>query len=128
MKEHEHAAKGTPESKPTQDRVAKAAYAIYLKEGHPQGHAGQNRLAPESRLQHTGSGQSDHHGHHNHHAHMAADFRKRFWISLFLTLPIRLSPRLQKPVGRRESIRFPGDIQLLFGFSSAVFWHGGCCQ
>ena len=23
-----------------------------------------------------------------HHAHMAGDFRKRFWISLVLTLPI----------------------------------------
>jgi cation transport ATPase len=37
------------------------------------------------------------HEHHDHHAHMAADFRKRFWISLVLTLPILgLSPVLQK--------------------------------
>lgn len=28
------------------------------------------------------------HDHQNHHALMAADFRKRFWISLVLTLPI----------------------------------------
>ena len=33
----------------------------------------------------TGSKDDDHTG---HHAHMAADFRKRFWISLVLTLPI----------------------------------------
>ena len=26
--------------------------------------------------------------HQNHHAHMAADFQKRFWISLVLTVPI----------------------------------------
>jgi Cu2+-exporting ATPase len=45
-----------------------------------------------------------------HHAHMAADFRKRFWISLVITLPILvLSP----------------DIYVLFGLSSAVFWYGG---
>lgn len=69
---------------------------------------------------------SDHPDHHNHHAHMAADFRKRFWISLVLTLPILvLSPMLQKLAGLREAIRFPGDIYVLFGFSSAVFWYGG---
>jgi hypothetical protein len=36
------------------------------------------------------------HEHQDHHAHMAADFRKRLWISLVLTLPILvLSPLLQ---------------------------------
>ncbi len=69
---------------------------------------------------------SDHGDHHDHHAHMAADFRNRFWISLVLTLPILvLSPMLQKLVGLREVISFPGDIYVLFGFSSAVFWYGG---
>ncbi|HBP87455.1 MAG TPA: heavy metal translocating P-type ATPase [Nitrospiraceae bacterium] len=57
---------------------------------------------------------------------MAADFRKRFWISLVLTLPILvLSPMLQKLVGLREAISFSGDVYILFGFSSAVFWYGG---
>jgi len=57
---------------------------------------------------------------------MAADFRSRFWISLLLTLPIlMLSPLLQKLVGLREAISFSGDIYLLFGFASAVFWYGG---
>ena len=57
---------------------------------------------------------------------MAADFRKRFWISLVLTLPILvLSPMLQNLVGLREAIGFSGDIYVLFGVSSAVFWYGG---
>ena len=71
----------------------------------------------------TGPKDDDHTG---HHAHMAADFRKRFWISLALTLPILLlSPLLQKLVGLREAIRFPGDLYVLFGLASAVFWYGG---
>lgn len=71
----------------------------------------------------TGHNADDHTG---HHAHMAADFRKRFWISLILTLPILvLSPLLQTLVGLRGSIHFPGDIYILFGLSSAVFWYGG---
>jgi len=62
----------------------------------------------------------------DHHAHMAADFRKRFWISLVVTLPIlALSPMLQSLVGLREAIGFPGDIYVLFALASAVFWYGG---
>ena len=108
-----------PEPKSTHDEVAKQAYDIYLKEGRPQGRDVQNWQEAETKtkMPHAGPG---------HHAHMAADFRKRFWISLALTLPILiLSPLLQTLVGLREAIRFPGDIYVLFGFSSAVFWYGG---
>jgi Cu2+-exporting ATPase len=97
--------------------VAKKAYAIYLKEGRPEGRDLQNWLEAEARTPHAGP---------EHHAHMAAEFRKRFWISLVLTLPIlALSPMLQALVGLREAIRFPGDVYVLLGLSSAVFWYGG---
>ncbi|MDP3335130.1 MAG: copper-translocating P-type ATPase [Methylococcaceae bacterium] len=120
MNEHDHKVKDESETKPTQDEVAKEAYDIYKKEGRPQGHAEQNWLAAEAQLQRAGSKYPD------HHAHMAADFQKRFWISLALTLPIlALSPMLQKLVGLREVIHFTGDIYVLFGFASAVFWYGG---
>ena len=123
MKEHEHAAKDKPETKPAHDEVAKKAYAIYEKEGRPEGHSEQNWSEAEGKTPQVGS---DHPDHHDHHAHMAADFRKRFWISVLLTLPIlALSPLLQTVVGLREAIRFPGDLYVLFGFSSAVFWYGG---
>lgn len=57
---------------------------------------------------------------------MAADFQKRFWISLALTLPILLlSPMLLKMLGLGEAIHFPGDLYILFGLASAVFWYGG---
>ncbi len=78
---------------------------------------------PQAQSQDAGPG---HPGHQDHHAHMAADFRKRFWISLVLTLPILvLSPMLQALVGLREVIGFPGDLYVLFGLASAVFWYGG---
>ncbi len=57
---------------------------------------------------------------------MVADFRKRFWICLSLTIPILfLSPLIQKFLGFGESLRFPGDLYLLFLFSSGVFIYGG---
>jgi Cu2+-exporting ATPase len=68
----------------------------------------------------------DHEGHGDHHAHMVADFRFRFWVSLVLTLPVlALSPMLQQFVGLEEALRFPGDLYLLFGLSTAVFFYGG---
>jgi len=113
-----------PAPKPAHDEVAKKAYALYEKEGRPQGHDKQNWLAAEAEI--SGHGPDEHKGHGDHHAHMAADFRNRFWISLALTLPILvLSPMLQKLVGLRDAITFPGDVYVLFGFSSAVFWFGG---
>jgi Cu2+-exporting ATPase len=127
--------KGKAASEPTPDDVAKEAYSLYLKEGRPQGHEMQNWLDAEAHMPHAGSDHSDHSEHkedhsghkdHSDHGHMAEDFRKRFWISLVLTLPILvLSPMLQTLVGLREAIRFPGDVYVLFSFSSAVFWYGG---
>jgi len=59
-----------------------------------------------------------------HQGHQVADFRNRFWVSLFLTLPILvLSPAIQQFLGLH--IGFTGDNYVLFGFSSLVFFYGG---
>jgi Cu2+-exporting ATPase len=82
--------------------------------------------APKSRI-HPGHG--PHSGapeHRDHHAHMVSDFRTRFWISLGLTLPIVvLSPMIQGFLGLGRTLRFPGDLYLLFVLASAVFFYGG---
>ncbi|MCK6619698.1 MAG: copper-translocating P-type ATPase [Calditrichia bacterium] len=57
---------------------------------------------------------------------MVEDFRKRFWISLVLTIPILiLSPMIQEFLGLGESLRFPGDMYITFILSSVVFFYGG---
>ena len=73
------------------------------------------------------------HGHdrednHDHggHAGMVADFRRRFWVSLFLTVPVLvLSPLIQRFAGLKETIAFEGDMYVLFGLSSIIFLYGG---
>jgi hypothetical protein len=41
----------------------------------------------------SGGGQGNH---RSHHAHMVADFRRRFWVSLILSIPILgLAPLIQ---------------------------------
>ncbi|MGA7307095.1 MAG: copper-translocating P-type ATPase [Rhodothermales bacterium] len=73
-----------------------------------------------------GGGHDGHAGHGDHHAHMVADFRKRFWVSIALTIPIlALSPMLQEWLGLTGSLRFTGDLWVLFALSSVVFFYGG---
>jgi Cu2+-exporting ATPase len=72
--------------------------------------------------------QTDHdkHDRHDHHSHMLDEFKRRFWISLIITLPILiLSPMIQGFLGLDDSIRFTGDLFVLFGISSIVFFYGG---
>jgi len=58
---------------------------------------------------------------------MVAMFRKRFWVSLAITVPVLvLSPMIQRFLGLVDLIAFPGDSYLLFGLSSIVFIYGGC--
>ena len=65
-------------------------------------------------------------GHMGHHAAMIADFRRRFWVSLLLTIPIlALSPLIQSFLGLEEALTFPGQPYVLFLFSAAVYFYGG---
>lgn len=64
--------------------------------------------------------------HHDHHAHMVADFKRRFWISLILSVPIvLLAPLIQEFLGVAGSWNFPGDGYVQFAFSTIVFFYGG---
>ena len=61
---------------------------------------------------------------HNHHAMMIADFRKRFYAVLALTIPIMLlSPMIQQFIGLHW--QFTGSNYILFVLSSLVFLYGG---
>ena len=65
-------------------------------------------------------------GHAGHHAHMVADFRKRFWISLLLTIPVLfLSPMIRDFLGVAENLQIPGALIIDFLFSTAIFFYGG---
>ncbi len=72
----------------------------------------------------TQSGHGGKHDHHDHHAHMITDFKKRFWITLILTVPIViLAPMLQQLAGYEW--RFRGDRYVQFGIATIAFFYGG---
>ncbi|KKQ27231.1 MAG: Copper-translocating P-type ATPase [Candidatus Magasanikbacteria bacterium GW2011_GWC2_37_14] len=63
-------------------------------------------------------------GYSKHEGHSVGIFKRKFYISLGLTIPVLvLSPIIQKFLG--FSISFYGDMFVLFGFSSVVFFYGG---
>ncbi len=69
-------------------------------------------------------GTEGHEGHHDHHMMMVKDFKRRFFVSLFLTAPILLlSPMIQMFMG--VEWRFTGDSYLLFILSTILFIYGG---
>src|SRR5690625_2792840 len=64
-----------------------------------------------------------HEGHDHHdHGEMVEDFKKRFFISLIVTIPIlALSPMIQEFIG--VDWRFANDQYILFIFATFVFFY-----
>jgi len=62
----------------------------------------------------------------SHHGHMVADFKRRFWVSLVLTVPVlALAPHIQGWLGLRHSMTFPGVTWVQLALASAIFCYGG---
>jgi P-type Cu2+ transporter len=96
------------------------------REDHGAGHDGHADSEHEdhggAREQHVG-GREDH---GSHHAHMAEDFRRRFWISLALTVPLLvLSPMLRELLGFSEAPLFAAERYVSFALATVVFFYGG---
>lgn len=89
----------------------------------PQAQKVQKAIEPEHH-HHAAANPPMNHAGHDHHAMMIADFRKRFYIVLILTIPIMLiSPMIQHFMG--VNWQFPGSSYLSLGLSSVVFFYGG---
>ncbi|MFP4662719.1 MAG: HAD-IC family P-type ATPase, partial [Halanaerobiales bacterium] len=76
--------------------------------------------------QKTDQNDGDSNDQNNDHEHksMVEDFRRRFFISLFLALPILLlSPMIQSFFN--YSLEFTGSSYVLFIFSTIIFFYGG---
>lgn len=63
---------------------------------------------------------------HMRHAGMVQDFKKRFWISIVLTIPILiLSPTVQKIILLGKTFAFNGDSSVVFVLSTMIYFYGG---
>jgi Cu2+-exporting ATPase len=87
-------------------------------------HRHQHAAHEEQGQQHEHRGGHGSHGQAAHHRMMILDFRRRFYISTAVTVPILvLSPLIQQLLGFQLAI--PGASYLLCALSSFVFFYGG---
>ncbi len=96
-----------------------------MDHGH-QGGKEQQMMDHAARTRKNGGMQHGDHGGGDHHAMMVADFKRRFWISLAVSIPILvLSPMIQQFLGFEGAVSFTGDSYVLFALSTIVFFYGG---
>jgi Cu2+-exporting ATPase len=89
-------------------------------------HGERGHASAEVHASHSSPGGQAGHSGHDHHAHMIADFRRRFWVSLVLTLPVlALAPLIQRFLGIEGVLAFPGDSYVQALFATAIFFYGG---
>ncbi len=94
---------------------------IGMKHKDMHGHDHQHMHHADHEHSHHGAG-----GHAGHHQHMIEDFRKRFWISLIVTIPIMLlSPMIQHWLGLGDALRFEGAKYVLFLLAAFIYVYGG---
>jgi len=68
--------------------------------------------------------QDDHNGHNEHAGHNTADFLKRLWVCIAVTIPVLLlSHMIQQAIGFKLS--FAGDKYVLLALSSFLYGYGG---
>ncbi|HET6567960.1 MAG TPA: HAD-IC family P-type ATPase, partial [Rhodothermales bacterium] len=85
---------------------------------HEHGHPGPVEQGHAAHMRHGGG--------HEHHAMMVTDFRRRFFISLAVTIPIvLLSPMIQMWMGMEGVFSFRGDVWVLLALSTFVYGYGG---
>lgn len=85
-----------------------------------------NHTHSDKKKHHDTGSEHENGDHQDHHAHMVADFKRRFWLSLGLSIPIvLLSPLIQDLLGVQGQWNFSGDRIVQFGFSTMVFLYGG---
>ena len=117
---HRHETHGAPSHPASRESGAGAIHH------HDHGMMKDAKADANSRRDRKGHDHGGDSSHDAHQGHTVADFKKRFWVSLALTVPIlALTPMLQEWVGLGNALRFPGDLWVLFALSSAVFFYGG---
>ncbi|WP_188453347.1 heavy metal translocating P-type ATPase [Virgibacillus oceani] len=92
---------------------------------HHENHGHLDQNEHQHHHEHGNHGEHNHSG-HNHHNHgdMVNDFKKRFYISLIITIPILiLSPMIQDFIG--VDWQFANDKYILFALATFIFFYGG---
>lgn len=124
---HDHSGHHKPPTQPVAAGPKPEKHAAHDHDGaqehEPKPAASHGHEQDEQHVAHDMSGHSAA-GHAGHHEQMVADYRKRFWIVLLLTIPVTvLSPMIMMLFGYH--FEFPGANFVVFGLSTVIFFYGG---
>ncbi|MGM0933153.1 MAG: heavy metal translocating P-type ATPase [Bacteroidota bacterium] len=113
--EKKESAQEEKQEKEQKEHKAHSGKESHEENGHPDDDQGEDH------------GEHDHeHSDHgeDHHKHMLKDFKKRFWISLVIAIPIlALSEMIQNWFG--YELEFTGSKYVLGGLGLAIYLYGG---
>ncbi|HEX8598636.1 MAG TPA: heavy metal translocating P-type ATPase [Chloroflexia bacterium] len=90
-----------------------------------QGVTGEHAAHKEHGGHAAGAGHSGHGGHGGHAGHSEAMFRRPFWVSLLLTIPVLIYSALLQELLGYTAPQFPGAQYLEVVLGSIIFWYGG---
>ncbi|MFD2516647.1 copper-translocating P-type ATPase [Salinimicrobium flavum] len=123
--EHNHHDKDNDEPKNAPKRKAgKEESNIQDELAEKTKHGHNKAMDHDEKRKHADSEPGHGHAGHDHHKMMIADFKKRFWVTLVLTIPILfLSPMIQDFFG--YDYLLPGNQYILFALSTVVYFYGG---
>ncbi|QCR25236.1 copper-translocating P-type ATPase (plasmid) [Pontibacter sp. SGAir0037] len=119
--EHHHHHHGPKKQAENHVEAAKEHLGKKMLHGHEHAmHEDTGGHPPHDGHDHSGHGE---HG-HDHHRMMIVDFKKRFWFSLALSVPvIILSPMVQHILG--FTLDVPYGMYIAFVLSSIIYFYGG---
>ncbi len=93
---------------------------------HHSAHNNQAAAAHSGHSEHSEhSRHGGHSGHDKHAGHSEAMFRRPFWISLVLTLPVLFYAELFQDLLGYTAPQFPGSAYLSALLGSIIYWYGG---
>ena len=119
---HEHPSKGAEkQANEVEERLEEKTLHAHEK-AMPHG---EGTHPPHS--EHVGHDHHAGHGDHKgHHQMMIEDFKRRFWISLILSIPvIVLSPMVQHILGYSLGLDASIQLWISFGLSTIIYFYGG---
>jgi len=112
----------------TTDHIHEMGHGAAGEHGAMPGHepAMKHEPAPEHGAMTHQPGKSGGQAEHSQHQHMVADYRRRFWVSLAITMPVLfLSPSVRSFFGFKTVVLFTGDKYIVFGLCTIIFFYGG---
>ncbi len=118
--EHQHA---VSMHKETASQDAHSQHAAHMMHEHPM--QDEQRMAHAAHTGHAGREEHTEHGAHVDHTGHEQMFRRRFWGSLALSIPVlAFGSALPRLLGL-GTLEFPGSMWVVFVFATIVFLYGG---